>query len=412
MIDRQKSMRILIVSAVFPPEPVVSGYLSCDIAEGLTEEGHVVTVLCPRPTRPSGYKSYSDGNPDYKFRKIVLQSYTHPDSEVIGRMRESCSFGIHCARFIDKNYQNIDLIYANTWPLFAQYFLVKKAGKFKIPVVMHIQDVYPESVAGKQPAMIKWPVLAVFRRFDKQNLRKCLKVVAISPAMGNYLIKTRGLDKGRVYVVRNWQDDNKFSVVSAKSNRNDQDFIFMYLGSINPSAGVETLIHAFAKADLKKTRLVIAGEGPDKSHCIKVAGQYPLMNIDFTTAPSDKVSEIQQQADVLLLPLRKGIARTATPSKLTAYMLSGKPIIASVDIDSDTAGCIKEAKCGMVTEPGDIQSLADGMSDLLRTDKRVLEEFGNNGRTFAMAHLSRKVNLEKMISILTSEKNDYEKIDI
>lgn len=46
---------ILIISAVFSPEPVVSAKLSEDIANelGLSNE---VTVIAPKPTRPLGFK--------------------------------------------------------------------------------------------------------------------------------------------------------------------------------------------------------------------------------------------------------------------------------------------------------------------------------------------------------------------
>ena len=48
--------KILIISAVFPPEPVVSAQISYDLAENLCKQNEV-TVLCPKPTRPFGYLS-------------------------------------------------------------------------------------------------------------------------------------------------------------------------------------------------------------------------------------------------------------------------------------------------------------------------------------------------------------------
>jgi hypothetical protein len=42
---------ILLVTAVFPPEPVVSANLSFDIAGELAKK-HEVTVISPKPTRP------------------------------------------------------------------------------------------------------------------------------------------------------------------------------------------------------------------------------------------------------------------------------------------------------------------------------------------------------------------------
>ena len=49
-------MGVLIVSAVFPPEPVVSGRLSMDLYRCLKERGFDARVLHPYPTRPYGFK--------------------------------------------------------------------------------------------------------------------------------------------------------------------------------------------------------------------------------------------------------------------------------------------------------------------------------------------------------------------
>ena len=45
--------KILIISAVFPPEQVTSAFLNYDLAHELAKE-YDVTVLRPYPTRPIG----------------------------------------------------------------------------------------------------------------------------------------------------------------------------------------------------------------------------------------------------------------------------------------------------------------------------------------------------------------------
>lgn len=396
-------MNILIVSAVFPPEPVVSSLISFDIASRLSETGNSVTVICPPPTRPFGYNFSNNDQRDYKFKKIILDSYACPESKIIGRFRESYSFGKHCSEYIRKNHDNIEIIYANTWPLFAQFFLVKAAKRFKIKVALHIQDVYPESFSEKQTGLIRKILLHTLVPFDRYVLKNCSRVIAISPNMRNYLIRTRRLDFNRTFVVRNWQNDEKFLPTKTLTSKSDHLFTFMYLGSINPSASVVTLINAFGKAKLVNARLIIAGEGSEKSECIKAASLFQEAQIEFVSAPVETVADIQQQADVLLLPLKRGIAMTASPSKLAAYMFSGKPILACVEDTSDTAVCIQEARCGWVVEPENEDTLASLMKDIIISDRSILGELGNNSRSYAEANMSRRVNLEMMTSIILQD---------
>jgi glycosyltransferase involved in cell wall biosynthesis/ribosomal protein S18 acetylase RimI-like enzyme len=396
-------MNILIVSAVFPPEPVVSAQLSFDTAEKLSMMGTNVTVLCPRPTRPLGYTSTVSDDREYGFRKIILDSYTFPESRVFGRFRESYSFGKKCHQYIKENSWNIDVIYANTWPLFAQYFLVKGSKKFQIPCVLHVQDIYPESLSEKQNGVLRRLLLLLFVPLDKSLLKSCSRVVTISPGMRDYIIRTRQLENGKVIVVRNWQNDSRFLSLVPKEKEGNRDFTFMYLGSISPSASVVTLIDAFGKSLLKNCCLIIAGQGSEMVVCQKTAKKYPDAIIEFIPAPADKVHILQQTADVLLLPLKKGIGMTASPSKLTAYMFSSKPVIGCVDAGSDTAGVINHSGCGWVIEPENSDSLSDLMKRIIDMPKADLENKGKRGLEYAIENLSRDKNLEKLTMAITKE---------
>ena len=137
----------------------------------------------------------------------------------------------------------------------------------------------------------------------------------------------------------------------------DAPFTYMYMGNVGPLAGIEVLFDAFSKAGLKDARLIIAGSGPAKDSLQKKAASYS-QRIEFWEVPSGKVPEVQAQADVMLLPVRKGYAKYSVPSKLPAYMFSAKPVIASVDEDSDTALCIVESGAGWRIAPEDVTALS------------------------------------------------------
>ena len=101
---------ILIISAVFPPEQVTSAFLNYDLAHELAKE-YDVTVLRPYPTRPIGAKFESVDVEDKSFKTILIESYTHPQSELLGRFRESIDFGKKCAKYIKQHHNNISFIY-------------------------------------------------------------------------------------------------------------------------------------------------------------------------------------------------------------------------------------------------------------------------------------------------------------
>ena len=393
-----KAKKILIVSCVFPPEPVVSANLSLDIATELALKNNV-TVISPLPTRPYGSNYSNHITQNHSFVHEVITSYTSPKSNFFGRLRESFSFGRESSKFLYSNRNNIDIVYANTWPIFAQYFLVKTAKRLNIPVVLHVQDVYPESIIMKLPKIVGKIVRFLILPIDRFVLNNVKEVIAISPQMKDYLVSSRNFIQSKVNVIRNWQNDQPFTNQILHKKSKYEKFTFMYLGSISPSAGIELLIESFASANIDNSMLIISGDGSEKNRCMSLAKNYSC-EIEFIEANLEDVPKIQVKADVLLLPLRKGIGKTASPSKLSAYMFSKKPIIASIDLDSDSARIINEANAGWVIEPENKDKLADVMRVVFLSKRSELELKGQNGFNFAIKNLSKQNNLKKLVNVI------------
>ncbi len=392
---------ILIISALFPPEQVVSANLSYDLASSFFNDE--VVVVSPKPTRPYGVKFKVEDNLRLPFEHVVLDSYTCPKSKVLGRFRESDSFGRHVKRYIKENHSKIEVIYANTWPLLAQKHLAKVAAKYSIPLVLHVQDIYPESLS-KKSRLFGFLIDKLFIPMDRRTLRLANKIVTISEQMKKYVVATRDVKEQDVLVVRNWQNDSGFTKFNNLDVVNEnKKFCFLYLGSIAPTAGVDLLIRAFGKADLKDACLIIAGNGSDKDKCVNVAKEISK-DIRFMDVSPEQVASVQAQADILLLPLKKGIAATALPSKMTAYMFSAKPIIASVDEPSEIADIITENDCGWVVSPEREQELASCMEDSVDAGKEHLRKLGANSLIYASKNLSKEANLNRLTCIIQEQK--------
>lgn len=218
--------------------------------------------------------------------------------------------------------------------------------------------------------------------------------------MKSYLCKNRTLMHNPISVVRNWQDFKPFEKYFEYKKQDTTPFTFMFLGNVSETTGLNGVIHAFGKASLIKSKLIIAGSGSYIEVLKKIATQYPTETIEFCDAPKIRVPEIQSKADVFLLPLKHGVSMTASPSKLPAYMFSGKPIIASVDAGSDVDYIISEANCGVCVRPDNEEDLIMAMKYFhsMHEDERM--EFGKNGRSFALEHLTKEKNLSIIAEVI------------
>lgn len=390
----------LIVSAVFAPEPIVSAKLSKELAVALAEK-HDVTVVRPLPSRPFGFVIGSQVLEVYPFRLITLASYIYPKSYLFGRLLESYSFGKSTAAFISDNHDEIKVVYVNTWPLLAQVLTVWSAKKYNLPVILHVQDIYPESLVSKL-GLIGHLVSYLLRPLDSWLLRNSTKVVAISDKMKDFLSNTRKLKPSSLEVLSNWQDETEFLNFNESKGSPEafRSFTFMYLGNIGPVAGCDLLIDAFVSLNVDRCKLIIAGSGTMKNDLMEKTKKLNLKNIEFLTVPDGNVPQTQAMADVLLLPIKKGAALSSIPSKLPAYMFSAKPVIAAVDYDSDTAEAIKNANCGWIVEPENALALKDIMQKTLNMSKEEMTNMGLKGRDYALRHFSKKSNLPKLVRII------------
>lgn len=397
--------RILIISCVFPPEPIVSAQLSLDIATELSKNNSVV-VLSPKATRPENF-IFAISNQKYSFEHVIVTSYTYPQSKIVGRMRESFSFGKFCANYIQENFRKINVIYLNSWPLLSQFLIIKTAKKFNIPCITHVQDIYPESITNKLP-FAKSLFYNLLLPIDKYVLRNSSSILCISENMKNQLQTIRKVSSERFEVVANWQNEDSFiQYKKSKKDRNSSNikpFTFMFLGNNGPVAGVDFLIKSFVKAAIPDSQLIIAGGGSKTNDCKELALHLGSNNIIFIPVPEGKVPEIQDMADVMLLTVKKGGAMSSIPSKLPAYMFSAKPIIGSLDLESDTAMALTDANCGIVVEPEIEDLLVKAMKDITSWDKKELSERGLNGFNYAMGNFSRENNLKKIIEIISKVK--------
>ncbi len=65
--------KILIITAVFPPEPIVSSKLSFDIADKLSET-YEVTILHPRSSRPYGFSFAEKASKTSRYEEVTVAS--------------------------------------------------------------------------------------------------------------------------------------------------------------------------------------------------------------------------------------------------------------------------------------------------------------------------------------------------
>ena len=401
-------MKIVIVSCVAPPEPVVAGRVNWDIAEMLSDCGHEVTIITPHPSRPLGKHSSEKKcleiiNVKDNFKHVRLNSFVYPKYTILLRAFESWDFGYKAIKYINANLNNSDLIYATPWPFLGQYAFVK-FNKI-IPIIMNVQDLYPESLLAKIKSSWLSKLLSPLYRVDKYIAHHSSHITVVSDNLKDVYLNGRGVKEDKITVIENWQDEKEFlspmderPALIYKYDLGDiaGRFVFMYLGNIGPVAGLEKVIEEFGLLDSSKYVLIIAGSGSFKEKYISLVDKLNLTNVLFTSVPPglQSVVELQSIADVLLLPISPMAAGSSVPSKLIAYLFSEKPVICSAEMGSDTGRVIIESKCGWLVDNVSTWSIV--MEKAAGYSKEELLEIGGMGFEYGIGRFSKREGLKKV----------------
>lgn len=414
---------IAIITAVYPPEPVVSARMAWDLAYYLVDRGDKITVICPQPSRPANadYRRYKTPKaPSVIFEGgievVRLPSYAAPESRLLSRLYESWNFGCHVCQYLAEHMQQYDAIYVNVWPLLAQALIIRKAGKMQIPVILQIMDIYPESLVSKLPVVLRDIVSLPLMKLDTWIAQQVRSVVVISDNMRRtYTGGSRRIPADRITTIPTWQDEALFEHAPSRIDAcrrygiPDDPFTFLYLGNIGPIAGVDFLIRAFHKAAINFAQLVIVGDGSARADCMKLVDHLNVAHVHFVSDPdSANVPLLQSMAQVCMLPVKRGAAMSSIPSKLPAYLFSSKPVLATVDPESDTSQLIKEAECGWVGESEDLVWLASKMRDVACMTNEELSILGAKGKAFGRAHYSKIQGVQRLASIIISSATNHD----
>lgn len=407
-------MRILIASCVYAPEPIVSAQTSAQIASALRAKGHAVRVVTNFPNRPAG-KLYPGFSRRFAQREItaegieIVRCFTtlSPESTMRSRMLENLTFGLTSGWQVLTGVKP-DVIYANSWPIVATGILCLIAWLRRIPVVMSVQDVYPEVLIVQQRTAENSRLARLFRWIDGVIARHCAHVIVISERFAEIYRTQRHVPPERVSLVPNWIDAGQIDIaVTGRAYRksigiSDEKFLLVYGGNVGVAAGVEVVIEALRLlAGRPALRMVVAGSGSQLAACRQLAASLPDNTVHFHSPwASSETTAVLRAADLLVLPTRREQSLASVPSKLLAYMLAGRPVLASAMAGSDLATLINSAQCGWVVEPDRPDLLAVRIDTISKLPPAELMRRGANGRDYVLHQLTKEVCLQEVVDIL------------
>ncbi len=251
-------MKITLLCSIYPPEPNLAAEMAQAMARKLSETGHQVSVVTAFPSHPGGkvYQGYQNKIFSKEINSsgaIIIRCLTIPStrSSFVNRFIENIAFGISSAitiLFMPK----ADLIFADTWPIFATGMMSIAAKLRKIPFILNIVDLYPESIVSQGRLGNNHWAVRFMRHLDEWIAQNADHLVVISNSFKEVYRNDRKISPEKISVMPIWVESD-FDCVGAKEVQeirsnfctSDHDFLVVYGGNIGVGAGVDTLIRRY-----------------------------------------------------------------------------------------------------------------------------------------------------------------------
>jgi colanic acid biosynthesis glycosyl transferase WcaI len=378
------------------------------LCEGLVQRGYQVTVITMVPHYPTGQVSpefrgkwiWRSSENGVKVIRIGLPSVNRKHLEQ--RLLQFICYQLG-ATFASIGQQYDVVIAASSalsvWlPFFWTVVLRHK------PAVYSVHDVYPDvgvtlGIFRHKPVI--WAVTSL-ERFCLDHAQ-IVRILSESFRPG---LRNLGVPDSKMVLVYDWVDTEliqplpKANSFAQKNSLNEQ-FVVLYAGNVGLSQGLEHILTAAEiLVDQKDIQFVFVGDGAGREVLQSQSEQRQLKNVKFIPfQPREKLPEVLSCADVSLVILRRGIGSASLPSKTFSIMASGRPILVSVDEDSETKNMVKQADAGVWVPPDDPVKLAEAILTL-KYDKALRERLGHNGRAWAEQHHSPQYAAEQFEKVL------------
>ncbi len=373
-------MRVLVFCQYYNPER----FLLNEILPELVKRGHEITVITGIPNYPEGkiYPGYEDG----KRNEEIVDGVRVLRCNIIPRGTSKIQLLLNYYSYMRKaqtrarrleDVYDVVFLYQLT-PIFQATPAVKYARKNKKSLLCYCLDLAPasgEDVAGKLNFLF-----SLYRRYSKWAYSNCDRIAVTSKGFINYLETVHGIPEERMIYLPQHAPD---ALISVDLHKEVEDGIpdFLFAGNIGFGARLDYVVEAAEKLKKQglKFRVNFVGNGSDKQRLVEIVKEKKLGEcvIFHNSVPMSDMDKIYRKADALLVSLRKG--QVTVPSKVQAYMATGKPIFGSMD--GSGYDLIRESGCGRCCPAEDAEGIASMMKDYILNPDQY-NDCGEKGREY------------------------------
>lgn len=398
--ENETPRRLWILTEVYYPEEISTGYYMTSIAEGFAADREV-TVLTGQPKHMARGQVAPKRETRNGVEIIRTWGTTLSKNVLIFRLLNMLTIGLSTFFQSVRRFQQGDHVLVVTAPPSLPVTTTLAALLKGASFTLLVQDSYPEILIAVGAVKKNSFFVSVVNFFNRWVYKYASNIIVMGRDMKElFQAKTVGLDVP-IITIPNWADLETIRPTPREGNKLllelgiSHKFVFMYAGNIGHPTDIETLIECAAKLiDREEFHFVFIGDGAKKKWLETRVNELSLKNVTVLDyRPRARQIEFLNACDVGLVALIKGMRGTAMPSRTYNIMAAGRPILALTDEGSELAWVIDEDQIGWHIPPGDPGLLRDTILAIYRS-RDDLAEMGERARAAAVEKYSKAIAVE------------------
>ncbi len=311
------------------------------------------------------------------------------------------------AKVLIKKLPRPDLLYITSTPLSTGLIGLWAKKTLALPFIFEVRDLWPE--APIQVGIIKNPlIIKILRRLENRIYTQALKIVALSPGIGNEIRKT--CPQADIHLLPNFSDTELFQPKSknpqllAEFGLKDV-FTIVYTGAIGRVNAVSELLEIANMAQDKKRpyQFVVMGKGSQLESLLQAASALKLNN--FTYLPFGnklQVNNLLSCADMAFISFdHLPVLKTNSPNKFFDAIAAGKAIL--VNHKGWVADLVSSNKLGLRYKAQSPEA-SFATLEMLIENKNELLQMQRNARSLAENYFSKELAVLHLLSVLMPER--------
>ncbi|HEX8582751.1 MAG TPA: glycosyltransferase family 4 protein [Acidimicrobiales bacterium] len=391
-------MNLTVLCPHFTPDVAPTGEVMTSIVHELAARGHRLHVVTALPW----YLAHRV-EPGWEGRLVRSErvpwgriSRCHPfptdKTNIPARALAFGGFSLLTAAVGATAGERVDGVLAMSPPLTLGLTGWAVARARRAPFVFNIQDVFPD-VAVELGVLRGERVIAAARWLERATYRRSDAVTVLSDDLrDNVAAKLPAGQRDKVRVIPNFVDTERIRPAE-RENAYRREFglegrtVVMYAGNVGMSQSLDLVAEAAAAlAHDPDLVFVVNGSGSGLDEARRRAAGLP--NVRFVgLQPKDRLPEVLAAADVHLVLLKRGLARSSVPSKLYSILAAGRPVIASIDPGTEVARVVDAAGAGVAVPPEDPEAFTKAVASMVAAPAEAAA-MGRAGRAWVERWLS------------------------